>query len=389
MNKVVLNPTVLTLGLVSLFADISSEMLYPITPIFLTSVLGASMLNLGIIEGIAEAIASILKSYSGFWSDRIQHRKFFIVSGYSFSAISKPLIGLATGWWFVLFARGLDRTGKGIRSAPRDALLGDSVPPEQLGAAFGWHRMMDTTGAVIGPLLSILFLSFYKNDLKAIFMWALVPGIVSIVFAMTLKEKRKIKKSSRPSLSWKKLPHSFKKYLLAWTVFSIGNSSDVFLLMRAKVSGASTTTVILMYCFYNLTYAIGSPYLGGLSDRIGRRKTLTFGLLIFALVYFGFIVFDSEIALFTLFGIYGIYMAGTDGVGKAFAIDLMPSDRKASAVGLLGTLTGLATLFASILAGALWDHVSFKAAFLLGVAASLFAVFLLQQIGPETNLEKI
>lgn len=383
MNKTILNPTVLTLGLISLFADIASEMLYPITPIFLTSVLGASMFSVGVIEGTAEAIASLLKSYSGLWSDRIQHRRYFVISGYSLSAISKPLIGLATGWWFVLFCRGLDRTGKGIRTAPRDALLAESVSAENMGAAFGWHRMMDTTGAIVGPLLALWFLQSYKGDLRSIFLWALIPGIISVVFAATLKETKKSNKSVQAKWTWKNLPSPFKRYLLAWTVFSLGNSSDVFLLMKVKTSGADTTTVILMYCLYNFTYAFTSPYLGELSDKIGRKKTLSFGLVVFALVYLGFIFGESNLTYFALFAIYGLYMAGTEGIGKALAIDLMPADRKATAIGVLGTLTGLATLVASCCAGALWDHVSFKATFLLGVIASLIALLLLQRINPN------
>lgn len=389
MNKVLSNPTVLVLGLVSLFADISSEMLYPVTPIFLTSVLGASMSKVGIIEGIAEAIASLLKAYSGLCSDKIQHRKYFVVTGYAFSALAKPITGLASSWGIVLFARGLDRTGKGIRTAPRDALLAEAVPSELRGEAFGWHRMMDTMGAVIGPLFAIWLISSYQEQLQKVFFWALIPGLISIIIASFVRDKVKKRESKSISANWnwKALPSPYKKYVIAWTIFSLGNSSDVFLIMRAKTAGISTTNVILLYCLYNVTYALASPYLGALSDKSGRKRTLSLGFVVFMFVYAGFIVSSSMWEFALLFAVYGLYMAGTDGVGKAFAIDLMPK-QKATAVGVLGTLTGLSALIASVAAGYLWDHVSFKATFILALIMSVLGVLALQTV-PENTVRVI
>ncbi len=372
----VLNPTVLRLGIVSLLADISSEMLYPITPLFLTSVLGASMVSVGFIEGFAEALSSLLKSFAGRWSDGLGKRKAFIGTGYLLAALAKPFIGLASSWTHVFFARALDRTGKGLRTAPRDALLAESVEAKFRGAAFGWHRFMDTCGAVIGPLIAIAYLRRYSDDLRTIFFWAFLPGLASVAVAFTVSEvsaptiKTKV---PTPRFQWSELPPRFRTYLLGWMTFSLANSSDVFLLLRAKQSGLGIISVILLYCLYNATCALLSPYLGGLSDVIGRRKCLIFGLVIFSAVYLGFSFASTAAHFFVLFAVYGAYMAATDGVGKAFAIDLMPSHQKATAVGILGTVTGISTLVASTLAGLLWERVSSQATFLFGSAGALLA----------------
>lgn len=369
------NKTVFRLGLVSFFADISSEMLYPITPIFLTSVLGASMASLGVIEGIAEAIASLLKTYSGYWSDKIEKRKPFMIFGYGVAALSKPIIGLATIWPHVLFARALDRTGKGFRSAPRDALLAEAIAPEQRGAAFGWHRAMDTLGAALGPLLAILLLSWSAEDLRSLYIWALIPGLIATLIIFSVREKNPTyQRAQKFSLNLNQLSPEFKKYLAAWGVFSIVNSSDVFLIMKAKQSGISLQESVLMYCFYNLFYSLMSPYLGHLSDKWGRKYVLAFGLGVFSLVYFGFSFCTSQWQFWFLFSIYGVYMAASDGVGKAFAVDLVPSHLKATGVGILGTVTGFTTIFASIIAGVLWDQVGAQWTFIYGALGALLAM---------------
>jgi MFS family permease len=386
----VLNPTVVKLGMVSLFADISSEMLYPITPIFLTSVLGASMTSVGLIEGVAEAIASLLKTYAGAWSDRISKRKPFIIFGYFLAAVAKPLIGGASSWMQVLFARGIDRTGKGLRTAPRDAMLAESVSPKLRGAAFGWHRGMDTMGAAIGPLLAILYLSYGANNLRRIYYWALVPGLFAVIISLLIKEEAHVVSSirfERKTLRWNSFSTPFKTYLLSSLAFSLTNSSDIFLLMKAKQEGLSLQIVILLYCFYNLVYSLMSPYLGGLSDRIGRKKLLLSGFAIFSLVYLGFALAVSLWHFWLLFGIYGLYMAATDGNGKAFAIDLVKSDEKATGLGVLGTITGVATVAASTIAGALWEHAGSSWAFVYGVIGALTAAAILAFV-PEKNVDQ-
>jgi MFS family permease len=379
-NESALSPTVKQLGLVSFLSDVSSEMLYPITPIFLTTVLGASVTSVGLIEGCAEATASLLKTYSGFWSDRIERRKPFVWVGYLFAALAKPITGLASSWTHVLFARSFDRTGKGLRTAPRDALLAESVPVHLRGAAFGWHRMMDTMGAAVGPLLAIAFLH-YSDNLRSMYFLAFFPGILAVFVALKIKEVKPVVKRKEERKEWSSfltLPGKFKYYLFAWAIFSLVNSSDVFLLLKTQQSGVGLTETILIYCFYNLIYSLSSPYLGGLSDRFGRKVILLFGMFIFSLVYTGFIFAHQSSQFWILFGIYGFYMAATDGVGKAFAIDLLGEDKKATAIGYLGTVTGIATLGASAMAGVLWDHFGSAATFTYGaLGAALTFVILL------------
>ena len=384
-----MNSLIIRLGIISFFADVSSEMLYPITPIFLTTVLGASMTSVGLIEGCAEAIASLLKTYAGTWSDRIGKRKPFIILGYLFAALAKPLTGLATVWPQVLFARSFDRVGKGLRSAPRDAMLSESVAPELRGEAFGLHRAMDTMGATIGPILAIVYLHFAHDQLRTIYLLAFIPGLLAVLLAMSLREKKEIKgdPTKRPVLiqpwKWASLPKPFRRYLTAWSLFSIANCSDVFLLMRAKEAGATVTLTIMLYCFYNLIYAILSRPFGKWSDRIPRQKILALGLVVFALVYLGFSVASELWHFWFLFGVYGIYMAATDGVGKALAVDLFDPKLKATAVGILGTMTGISTVIASTIAGLLWDHLGSSWAFIYGALGAILATALLLKPQPS------
>ena len=385
-----LNPTVVKLGLVSFFADISSEMLYPITPLFLTSVLGASMTSVGLIEGFAEAIASLLKTYAGSWSDRLGKRKPFVWFGYLLAALAKPLTGSAASWTHVLLARGIDRTGKGLRTAPRDALLADSVPASLRGAAFGWHRGMDTLGAAIGPLLAILFLQVHPqtSDLRTIYYWAVLPGLCSVFIALSLKEKsipRRTITTIKSAWGLKETSRDFRLYLAGWGVFSLTNSSDVFLLMRAQKSGFSITQTILLYCLYNLVYALLSPGLGHLSDRFGRKNLFIAGLITYALVYLGFSAAQEVWHFWVLFGVYGLYMAATDGVGKALAVDLIPPDRKATGLGIVGTFSGIATLFASTAAGFLWDQLGASSPFYFGAAGAFLGAILLTGLKTQKN----
>lgn len=375
-----LNPTVVKLGVVSFFADVASEMLYPVTPIFLTTVLGASMASLGLIEGIAESIASLMKTYSGSWSDRIARRKPFVVAGYLLGALSKPIIGISHSWVGVLGARALDRTGKGLRSAPRDAMIADSVEPANRGAAFGWHRGMDTLGAAVGPLFAVLLLSWNPDDLRSLYFWALIPGLISVAIIFSIREpvhKIEVRKWEKPFRTWQRFDGPFKRYLFAWGIFSLANSSDVFLLMKAKAFGFSTQSVILLFCAYNLTYSFSSPWLGKLSDEIGRKALMVSGLFIFCMVYLGFGLATSAWHFWALFLIYGLYMGATEGVGKALAIDLSPDGFKATSVGMLGTVTGLCTIFASFAAGILWDQIGPSWAFFYAAGGALVAAILI------------
>jgi MFS family permease len=374
---------VVRLGWVSLLTDISSEMLYPIVPIFITTVLGAPMAALGLIEGMAESAANILKIFSGWWSDRAGKRRPFVIGGYSLSAFSKPLLAFAQylGWPFVLAMRIMDRTGKGLRTSARDALIADYTPEALRGRAFGLHRAMDSLGAVLGPLAALFFMSRIGQSAEAyrtVFMWAFVPAILGVIILFLVKEKPFAARYKRPQFGWKIFNRDFKIFIFINLIFAIGNSSDTFLIVRAKelFSGTSNAlvTVILAYVLYNLTYSLGSYPAGMLADRIGSRKVYTLGLLIFSLVYLGFAYNDSPAMVWVLFAVYGFYTAFTDGVGKAYASKLVQEDLRATGMGVYHMSNGLATFAASTIAGLLWQALGFKATFIYGSMAAMLAV---------------
>lgn len=375
-----LPPNVVKTGLVSFFADISSEMLYPLTPILLTAVLGAPVAVVGLIEGVAEAIASLVKPIAGRFSDRSGKRVPYMVWGYSLSTLGKPLIALAQAWPLVLVARSVDRLGKGVRTGARDAYIADSVDEADRGRAFGWHRALDTAGAVVGALLSLLLLWLTHDNLRLVVWLALIPGLISVYFVSRLREVPSPSRPSRESVATDvtvPLGSEFRTYVGVWAVFAVVNSSDVFLILRAKNVGLNTTAVVLLYVLYNVVYALASPRLGALSDRIGRRFLLVAGLLVFAAVYVGFAVAISAWQLVVLFAVYGVYMAATEGVGKALAVDLVPQGGRAAAVGVLGMVTGVATLLASVIAGVLWSAVGPWAAFAYGATGALITAGLI------------
>ena len=379
-----LTPNVIRLGLVSFFADVSSEMLYPIIPIFLTAILGVPVAIVGIIEGAAEATASLLRTVSGRLSDLSGRRRPYVLAGYTLSAVAKPLLALAMGWPMVMVARVMDRFGKGVRASPRDALLADSVDARFRGRAFGWHRAMDTTGAVVGPLLALGLISLVHDQLRLVFLLSFIPAIIGAGLVLLVRDRSHQAPVTAPRLSVRALSPAFRGYLLAWGVFAIANSSDVFLILRARQLGMSTTMVIVLYAFYNLVYALTSPVLGHLSDILGRRRVLIGGLLVFALVYLGFALAADPKWLWALFAIYGLYTAATDGVGKAFAVDLVPTGIRASAIGLLGTITGIAALIASSVAGGVWQLIGPWAAFVYGAAGALIGSILLWRLPAES-----
>lgn len=395
-----LTPNVIRLGLVSFFADVASEMLYPLIPVFLTAVLGAPVAVVGVIEGCAEATASILKSVSGALSDRSRKRIPWVFGGYGLSAVSKPLMALAQGWPLVLVARVSDRVGKGLRTSPRDALIADSTPADCRGRAFGWHRAMDTMGAVVGPLLALGLITLLGGgtsaNLRLILALAFIPGAIGALLVLTVREAPKpaAPKSAAPKPAagepaaagmWRgfgDLPPAFRRYLLAWGVFALTNSSDVFLILKARQMGFGIAGVTGLYCLYNLVYAVSSPVFGHRSDTVGRRRVLIAGLAVFALVYLGFAAATKGWMLWGLFAIYGLYIAATEGVGKAAAVDLVPSHLRGTAVGVLGTVSGVATLVASSVAGVLWGVVGPWAAFVFGTAGAVLAIVLLMALHP-------
>ncbi|MDZ7289878.1 MAG: MFS transporter [candidate division KSB1 bacterium] len=375
---------VIILGFVSLFQDASSEMLYPVVPMFLTTVLGAPMTVVGLIEGFAEFTASILKAVFGRLSDRFQRRRVFVSLGYGLSTLSRPLLLVAKIWGIVLAARIIDRLGKGVRTSPRDALLAASAPAEHRGKVFGLHRAMDTIGAVVGPLLAIGLLAISNNDYRFVFLIAIIPTVLAFLLTFAVKEAQAIgtlqipKKETPPhspsaarhwSLTTVHRPPAYWKFLAINTIFFIGNSSAVFLILRAKDLGLSAALAILAYVVYNLAYALLSTPAGMLSDRLGRYRVLQLGFLIFAVVYAGFALSSAAWLIWPLFVLYGFYAAMTEGISKAAIADLVTPEHLGSAIGLFYMATGLAMLIASSLAGWLWKE--FGAPVTFGVSATM------------------
>ena len=377
-SKVGIGKNVFILGLVSFFNDVASEMIYPLVPIFLTNILGAPVSIVGLIEGIAEFTASLLKVFSGWFSDKIQKRKPFIVLGYSCSAISKIFLALASVWPFVLFARFIDRFGKGVRTAARDALIAESSQNFERGKAFGFHRTLDTLGAVLGPILALLAIKFLNNNFRLIFLIAFVPALISILLLIFFVKEKKKKTNQNFSFKfkWRDLNFSFKIFLIISVIFALGNSSDAFLILRAQNLGLSSYLVVLAYVLYNLTYAIFSTPAGIISDKLGPKKVIFVGFGIFSFVYFLFGIIKFSWFVWILFPIYGIYMALTDGVGKAYISNLVPQQKIGTAFGIYQTLIGLTVFLASYIAGLLWTYIEPAAPFIFGGFTALLACFL-------------
>ncbi len=392
-----LSPTVRALGWVSLCTDISSEMVYPLTPGFLTRVLGAPAWAVGLIEGVAESTASLLKLFSGRLSDRSGRRKPLAVTGYGLAAVSKPLIAIAGAWPHVLGARFLDRVGKGLRAAPRDALIAESSAPGERGRAFGFHRSMDTTGAVLGPLLGWVFLHFFPNAIRSLYALAFVPAMLGVlVLVLVVREKPKprvqvleaaLERQPEPRFTWSGLSLPYRRYLLIVGLFGLGNSSDAFLLLRAQGVGIRPEQTLLLYAAFNMVEACLGTVAGKMSDRVGRRPLLAAGYIVFALTYAGFALLDKLphpiAAVWALFGLYGLYSTLTQGVQKALVSDLVHPARRGAETGAFHMLVGIAALPASLLAGWLYAHLSPSAPFAVGAATALLASVLLMFARPE------
>ena len=377
---------VLVLGLVSFFTDISSEMVYPLVPIFLTTVLGAPMGVVGVVEGIAESTASFLRGPSGWLSDRTGRRRPFIFGGYGTSSIGKLLLAGAFAWPLVLVARFVDRVGKALRTPARDALIAESTDPRYRGRAFGLHRALDTAGATVGPLLGLLFLKILSDNMRWVFLIAFAPAVLAILLIRFTREKppRPKPSATRPALfSLAGLSRTYKLFLAISVLFALGNSSDVFLLLRAKNLGMDTAQVVFIYVFFNAVFAALSFPVGALSDRIGRRVVMIGGFAVFGAVYLG-MGFASTLAhMWILFAAYGLYMAMTDGITRAFVSDLVPQATRATALGTYTMAIGLMALIASVMAGLLWDQVGVAAPFLLGGATALLAALLMAVLIPR------
>ncbi|MBM4135527.1 MAG: MFS transporter [Nitrospira sp.] len=393
-------------GLVSFFMDVSSEMIYPLVPLFLANVLGVNKSVIGLIEGIAESTASLLKVFSGWFSDRIGNRKWLMAAGYGISTLSRPIVALAMGWHHVMGSRFMDRFGKGVRTAPRDAIIAESTDKAFLGRAFSFHRSMDTMGAVIGPALAFFLLGIFSNNYRTVFWLSMIPGMIAVLLIIFFIKEKKIKReksvkeqSTKDSVippnppipplarggkrgvkgglfNWK-----FKFFVLIATLFAIGNSSDVFLILRAQQVGIPTVMIPVVYLLFNLIYSLSAIPAGIAADRFGRKRVILIGFMLFAVLYYGFAVAEDTTAIWVLFSFYGLFMGLTEGIQKAFLATIIPPDFKATAFGVYNTAVGLAMFPASLVGGWLWDHVSPSATFYYGaitacLSAILFVIYI-------------
>jgi MFS family permease len=402
--------------------DVSSEMIYSLVPLFLSSVLGVNKSLIGLIEGIAEATASLVKLFSGWFSDKIGRRKPLMLFGYSISTLSRPLLALSIGWGMVLGARFVDRFGKGVRTAPRDAIVADSAPRRELGRSFGYHRAMDQFGAVVGPAIAFVVLAVQPGGYRTVFWISVIPGVICVaVVWLFIREKRRPSepqdgasvgaeapasapgavgepgspdgaaaagRGMPPEVRWhqlRRLRGPLLSYLLVTAVFCLGNSSDAFLILRARDLGIATLLIPILYLVFNLVYSALSIPAGVLADRVGRRKVALIGYGVFAVTYAWMALAASEAAAWGVFVLYGVYMGISDGNGRALLGEFSSGERRGTAFGAYHMVVGLAALPASVIAGVLYDRVSPSAPFWVGAAAAVLAGILMLALVPETK----
>ena len=374
---------VLILGLVSFFTDVSSEMIYPLLPLFLTGVLGAGPAFLGLIEGVAESTSSFLKLFSGIVSDRVRRRKNLVLLGYSVSALMRPLIGFAGSALTVLLVRTGDRVGKGIRTSPRDALIADSVDASVRGKAYGFHRSMDHAGALVGPLIATLLLTYFVSDLRMVFWLAAIPGLIAvllIVWKVSETERTGLVKAPvRLSL----LPAGpLRRYLLILFLFTLGNSSDAFLLLKAGTLGVPIYRIPLLWTFFHLVKMLSTMPFGALSDRIGRRGVIVAGWCVYSLSYLGYGFATSEWQIWLLFAFYGLFFGLTEGVEKAYLADMADPALRGAAFGWYNFAIGAGAFPASLLFGLIWQRFGGVAPFVFGAGLAAVAAALLLLLVP-------
>ncbi len=386
-----LHPNVFFMGMTSLLTDISSEMIFTLVPLFLTNVLGAAGTIVGLVGGISEGADAIIRIFSGWFSDKLGKRKGLAVLGYSISTVAKPFLYLANSWGLVLAVRFTDRLGKGVRTSSRDALIADSVSAGERGRAFGLHRAMDTAGAFIGLVIAALIVYFVQGAgamriSLGCFRWLIIGGVIPAVLAVFLlqyfvREKKKVQTAGDVSgggLSLSRITSGFDArfwiFLSIMFVFTLGNSSDFFIILRAQDLGAPLLQVVLMLVLFNITYATISLPMGILSDRLGRRRVIILGWLIYALAYLGFASASTVWQIYLLFAFYGIYYGVTEGAAKAYIADLAPEEKRGTAYGLYQGVVGLTLVAASLIAGLLWDNVGTAAPFYLGAGLSFLAM---------------
>lgn len=384
---------VIILGVVSFLTDVSSEMIYPLLPVFLGTVLGASATSIGVIEGLAESVAALLKFGSGWWSDRVRRRKPLVVAGYALAAIARPLVGLAQSAVQVLAIRVTDRIGKGIRTSPRDALIADSVDARVRGKAFGFHRAADHAGAVLGPLIAFVVLQRAGIEMRTLFLLAAIPGILAvIVLVVGVREAARppdtVATTEARSVSptrLRMLGGRFWAVLGVILIFTLGNSTDAFLLLRAADLGVPIAQIPLLWAMLHVVKSASSTPGGALSDRVGRRPLLIVGWVLFAAVYFAFGRATSAWQIWALFAVYGIYFGLTEGTEKALVADMVPASARGTAFGGYNLAISLGALPASVIFGLWWDHVGPQAAFDFGAAMALLAAVGVIVVLPRTS----
>ncbi len=382
MQKVIQNlpRTVIVLGFASFFTDFSSEMIYPLLPVFLSTVLGAGALQLGLIEGVAESTASLMKVVSGFWTDRLRRRKPFIVWGYSIAGLARPLIGLVSVWPVVLLLRFIDRVGKGLRTSPRDALIADVTASGIRGRAYGFHRAMDHAGAVVGPLVAAALLKLWHVPLRSIFLWAAIPAVVVLVLlASQLTETQSVAKPEAPLPfgSWKMLGRDYKFFLTSVFVFTLGGSADAFLLLRLSGVGIPVASIAVLWSLHHVIKMVSTYWGGRWADRVDRRWMILSGWIVYAGIYLGFAWTSTPGALVGLFLVYGLYYGLTEPAERALVSDLAPPGLRGTAFGFFHAAEGLGALPASALFGLIWKLYGVSAAFMTGAALALAASVLL------------
>ena len=383
------------LGTVSLLNDVASEAIYPLLPFFLTTMLGATAVSLGLIEGAADAISSILKIISGRLSDRWRRRKPIVIFGYALSGTARPLISIATSWWFVFALRFVDRIGKGIRGAPRDAMLADFAERTNRGKVYGFHRAMDHSGAVIGPVLATAFLLAYPSRYRTLFALTAIPGIATVVLLLWVKERKTdlkvgtIEETDRHSrsadLQVGSLPSPLKRYLFVLSVFTLGNSADAFLLLRLTEVAGGPQLIPLFWSMLHVVKMSASLVGGSASDRFGRRPLIAAGWIIYAIVYAAFAVSTSMWALVTWFVIYGVYYGCVEGSERALVADFASPHARGTAFGVYNAVAGIGALASSVLFGFIWTAFGAHVAFASGAALALVAVLLLFVLVPAPS----
>ena len=380
------------LAAVSFFTDVASEMIYPLLPLFLSTVIGTSAAALGVIEGLAESVSALLRLPAGWWSDRIRRRKPLVAFGYTVAALARPLIGLAQTTGQVLAIRLTDRFGKGIRTAPRDALIADSVEPSQRGYAYGVHRAADNLGAVLGPLVAWALLTLGWVELRGLFLWALVPGLVSVVLVLVFVRETPVSDHVAVAVAVAvaaeqvdrsaPLGGTFWRYLIVVFLFTLGASTDAFLLLRASQLGVATAMIPILWALLHVVKSSSTVLGGALSDRVGRRPLILGGWSVYALVYLAFALASVQWHAWAIFVVYGLYFGMTEGTEKAMVADLVPASRRGTAFGWFNAALGLGALPASVVFGIVWQRYGAEAAFVMGAGLAALATLLFVLIVP-------